>query len=93
MVLIQPKMSSTRFRFLTDGVSKVLRGSLIESAAASFVPALRYVRSHRRFPELVHKSSRVVVLVSPLSSLAVFRLESAPPSPAPHPTRPFLWPA
>src|SRR5512135_2898 len=49
---------------LTDGVARVLRGSLIDGAAAPFVPVLRYVRSHRRFPELVHKISRVVVLVS-----------------------------
>src|SRR5512143_341524 len=50
--------------FLTDGVARVLRGPLIDGAAASFVLVLGHVRSHRRFPEFVHKISRVVVLVS-----------------------------
>src|SRR5438046_743384 len=49
---------------LTDGIPRVLRGSLIDGAAAVLVLVLRYMRSHRRFPEFVDKISRVVVLVS-----------------------------
>src|ERR1019366_8559341 len=35
---------------LTDGVARLLRGSLVDGAAAPCVLVLRYVRSHRRFP-------------------------------------------
>src|ERR1019366_10068450 len=65
MVLIQPKISSTRFRFLClMAYSRLLRGSLVDGAAAPCVLVLRYVGSHRRFPELIHEISCVIVLVS-----------------------------
>src|ERR1700687_449038 len=49
---------------LTDPVALVARGAFIDGARAPLMLVLRYVRCHRRLPQLAHEISRVVILVA-----------------------------